>query len=182
MGRCKALLPLDGQPFIFHIIKKMVLVCRRIYIVTGFDEEEIVQAVQHGKKTISPHTSIHVISNPDYPRGMLTSLQAGIRTVSGTEWVLYHFVDQPGLPPEFYREFAGQAEAGYHWIQPGDGKRGGHPILLNRSLFPAILDLPVTRSLKDISRRDNTRKKIWNCSYEQIFQDIDNPDDFLNIK
>ncbi len=49
---------------------------------------------------------------------MFTSLQTGLTAAINSDWILYHFVDQPGLPNKFYQEFIKQIDDEHNWIQP----------------------------------------------------------------
>ena len=73
---------------------------------------------------------------------MFSSLKYGLNVEINAEWILYHFVDQPGLPEEFYQEFTEQMDNDYDWIQPSYNSKNGHPLLLQSSIFNSILELP----------------------------------------
>ena len=90
---------------------------------------------------------------------------------------LYHFVDQPGLPEKFYKEFKDQIDDEYDWIQPTYKNEKGHPLLLHKSIFNSILELTDDSSLKEISKNNEVKKKLWDCTHKEIFQDIDYPSD-----
>jgi molybdenum cofactor cytidylyltransferase len=111
---------------------------------------------------------------------MFSSLQVGLREISDCDWLLYHFVDQPHLPQGFYSKFIDQIEKAYNWIQPQDKDQKGHPILIHKSLFPDILDSNST-SLKEISHLHEIKKKIWNCKYPQVVEDIDTKEDYQKL-
>ena len=93
---------------------------------------------------------------------------------------MYHFVDQPHLHQQFYSEFIKQIETKFNWIQPEYNIKKGHPILLHSSLIPNILDSNST-SLKEISHLPEIKKKIWNCKYPQIVEDIDTNEDYQKL-
>ena len=111
---------------------------------------------------------------------MFSSLQVGLKQMSTCDWLLYHFVDQPHLPQNFYTGLINQIEKYYHWIQPEYNTKKGHPILLHNSMFPKILDSTST-SLKEISQSSEIKKKIWNCSYPQVVEDIDTNEDYQKL-
>ncbi|MDZ7765977.1 MAG: NTP transferase domain-containing protein [Melioribacteraceae bacterium] len=81
---------------------------------------------------------IKFVFNENYKSGMFTSLQAGL-TNTNTNWYLYHFVDQPSLPLNFYSDFANQIDDQSNWIQPTYQNRKGHPILFDNYVKEMIL-------------------------------------------
>ena len=174
MGKLKALLEYDQSIFIVNILTKMLKACDEVIVVLGHEAEKIQAVVNKNLK----NSKIKFIHNPDYTKGMLTSLQAGIKAIKNADWVLYHFVDQPGLPEGFYKQFADETDENFDWIQPQYDSRNGHPILINKNLFNEILQLPFEKSLRNVSYKVGVRKKYWQCSFHQIFQDIDYPEEY----
>jgi len=181
IGTFKPLLLYNGQSFISIILQKLYPSCDNVGIVTGYKKEQVEETI---KKCISDFNyyqhKIKLILNDQFEQGMFCSMQAGLKEMSDCDWLLYHFVDQPHLPPQFYHEFIGQIEKSYNWVQPEYNNKKGHPILLHNSLFPKILNLKST-SLKDISHSSEIKKKIWNCDYPQIIEDIDTKEDYQKL-
>ena len=182
MKHFKPLMSWQGEPLLLLIIKKMLPVCNSIVIVTGFRGDEVEQTIL---KLLDPelHEKVQCVHNPAYAEGMYGSLQTGFRTLHQSEWVLFHFVDQPGLPSTFYKEFTEQISPEYNWIQPRHNERNAHPILIHQELFPLIYQDNTYSSLRDISRLPVVKKKLWACSYPSVLFDIDTEDDwnkFLN--
>jgi len=179
MKSFKPLLNFDGKSFIISIVEKFIPVCEKIGVVTGFQREEVENEIN--KYALESNLNkIQIIHNPDYETGMFSSFKAGLKELSECDWLLYHFVDQPHLPNGFYPEFVNQIEIGFDWIQPEYNQKKGHPILINRSLFPKILDSKIT-SLKEISYSVQINKKIWACNYKQVNEDIDTKEDYLKL-
>jgi molybdenum cofactor cytidylyltransferase len=178
MGKPKALLLQDDLPFAIVISKKMILVCDKIVVVLGHSDEKIKIELQvFINNSDELRSSVKFITNEQYEKGMLTSLKSGLNEVKNSEWILYHFVDQPGLPEKFYREFRAQIDDEYDWIQPTYKNEKGHPLLIHNSIFNSILELPDDSSLKEISKNIEVKKKHWNCTHKDILQDIDYPSD-----
>ena len=112
---------------------------------------------------------------------MFTSLQKGLEKAKECDWILYHFVDQPHLPQNFYLEFYSQISDKFDWIQPAFSEKNGHPILLNKSLFDHIIYADENSTLKDLNNKLKINKKIWNCDYKEVLDDIDTPEDYINL-
>ena len=184
-GRMKKFKPLaiyKGKTFIHNIILKLNSVCEKIFVVTGFNsdklKEEITKTFSNEKEILG---KLNFIYNESYEQGMFTSLQKGISSASDCDWILYHFVDQPGLPKNFYGEFVKQINSEHNWIQPTNKNRNGHPILLGKDLFELIIKSSPDTSLRDINKNPLVKRKFWECDYKEIFQDIDNEDDYFKI-
>ncbi len=108
----KPLANYKGKAFIHNIILKLNPVCEKIFIVTGFNSEKLQKEVT---KTFSNEKEIlaklNFVCNENYEQGMFTSLQKGISAVLDCDWILYHFVDQPGLSDDYYDEFVKQIDS-----------------------------------------------------------------------
>lgn len=187
MGEFKPLMNYAGKTFLNQIISKLEPVCHCIIIVTGFNSEKLkAQTIktleEQGQDSIIK--KIRFVKNEDFEKEMFTSLQSGLKEIKNTcpetLWVLYHFIDQPGLPDDFYPAFIQNVDSSYNWIQPSFNKQNGHPILLGQELYNIILDSSESSSLREVSRNPAVRKKIWECSYKNVLQDIDTREDYLS--
>lgn len=178
MGKPKALLLREDLPFAIVILQKMQVVCESIVVVIGhlgdIIQEELKKYIEDNSQLMS---KVRFVNNKNYSEGMTTSLQCGLRVSKNSEWVLYHFVDQPKLSPEFYNNFVERISSDVNWIQPTFEGNTGHPILIHNSVFKLILDLSPHSSLRDLKSHPDIRKKFWPCNYSEILFDIDTPSD-----
>jgi len=177
MKKFKPLLNFKGKSFIQNVGLKLNSVCDKIIIVTGYK----TNAVEENVNELNIHPKIEFVFNPDFEKGMFTSLQAGLTKAIKSDWVLYHFVDQPGLAQKFYTDFVEQIDDKHNWVQPVTGKQKGHPILIKRDLFQIILDAPLNSNLRVIGSDQKVKKKFWECGYTEIFQDIDTEEDYSKL-
>jgi molybdenum cofactor cytidylyltransferase len=177
MKKFKPLLLYKNKSFLQNIALKLNKVCDKIIVVTGYKAEEVEENVNQ----LNLLSKIDFVFNPDYEEGMFTSLKAGLKKADDADWILYHFVDQPGLPFTFYSEFLSQIDDKYHWIQPAMENRRGHPILIKKELFDLILNEPDDSNLRAISNNPVVKKKFWECGYKEIFQDIDTEEEYLKL-
>ena len=187
-GRMKKFKPLadyKDHTFINSIINKLDHVCSRIIIVTGFRSDELKAEIIENLRNTNQSEIISKLNftfNAAYQDGMFTSLKKGISNADDCDWILYHFVDQPGLPDKFYPDFVRQVDSSYDWIQPVYNKQKGHPVLLGKNLLKLISEAPDDASLRDISRDSMVKKKFWDCDYKEIFQDIDTDEDYEKLE
>jgi molybdenum cofactor cytidylyltransferase len=177
MGKFKPLLSYKGKSFIQNIVLGLESVCDKIIVVTGYKANEVEENVNR----LNINSKIEFAFNPEYEKGMFTSLQKGLAQVKDSNWILYHFVDQPGLPQKFYTNFIKQIDEEHNWIQPKIKKQKGHPVLIKRDLFQIILDAPLNTNLRTISNDLKVNKKFWECGYTEIFQDIDTEEDYSKL-
>lgn len=176
MNSFKPILQLNNKPLVVLISEKLLKVCDEIFIVTGFKREMIEETVSAFLATELER--IKFVHNNNFHEGMFSSLKKGIAEAQNSDWLIYHFVDQPTLPDIFYEEFTKQISSDCSWIQPAYNSVKGHPILLNSSIYDLILDAEEKNSLREVSYNENIKKKIWDCNYHQILHDINKKDDF----
>jgi molybdenum cofactor cytidylyltransferase len=177
MNDFKPLLTLYGKTFLHLTIAKLLLICWKVVVVLGHRSDVVID---HLVK-ISLFDRINIVVNPYYKKGMFFSLQKGLFECMDADWILYHFVDQPNLPQNFYSEFLNQTDRQFDWIQPAYKKRKGHPILFNEKMQKKIIAANPYSNLRSLTR-EGLNKKIWNCKYDEILTDIDTPHDYNSLK
>jgi len=184
MKQFKPLMDFEGLPFIVQIIKKMSPVCSIVNIVTGHLADELQRTTENILEQMDSQlpAKINWIYNPNYKKGMFTSLQSGVKEAEKCDWLLYHFVDQPGIPDTFYTDFIREADDRFDWIQPEYRGKHGHPVLLNNFVMDKIITANEDENLNIICNMKNIRKKYYNCNYAQVLQDFDTPQDIVNFK
>ncbi|MBK7106355.1 MAG: nucleotidyltransferase family protein [Ignavibacteriae bacterium] len=178
MGKFKPLLIFNDKSFLQNIIEKLDLICEKIIVVTGFNENEILNLISIFNVKLK--SKIEIIHNENYEMGMFSSLQSGIRNIH-SDWVIYHFVDQPNIPYNFYSEFIKQIDIKYDWIQPMNKGRKGHPIIFGRKVISKILEKNYNSNLKELSFDSEINKYFFECDFPEILTDIDTTKDYKNI-
>lgn len=184
MKMFKPLAKYKGKTFLNNIIIKLDKICTEIIIVTGFNSDELktetIKSLK-GNNQSKALKKIKFVFNDLFQKGMFTSLQKGISEVKNCDWILYHFVDQPGLPSNFYQEFIKQLDSEYNWIQPSYKNQHGHPVLIGKELFEIIIKSSPDSNLREISKNSKVKKKYWECDYKEIFQDVNTEEDYLKM-
>ncbi|HET8775633.1 MAG TPA: NTP transferase domain-containing protein [Thermoanaerobaculia bacterium] len=134
-GQCKQVLRLGGKTILDHVLDHLrASAVDEIVVVLGAHAEEIRQQVRLPER---------VVTNPDYANGMSSSIQAGLRALpESAEAALIVLGDQPFVTPgtidlliDEYRRGRPQVVVPTH-----HGFRG-NPVLVDRSLFPEMLDI-----------------------------------------
>ncbi len=143
-----------------------------VLLVAGWRQEELKSGIRH--------RDITIIENPDYARGMFSSIQAGVKHLSPECPAFFVMpVDIPLVRPATVARLL-QTAAGHpeKIIYPVFGNRRGHPPLIPAGLVPAITAWQQDGGLKAIleSRADMALEIPVPDSY--IHFDMDTPDDF----
>jgi len=183
MGNFKPLIKLENQTFVTTVAKKLLSVCKNVTVVTGYKsnelEKEIRYSFQNENGTLSPN--VKCVFNPEYGSGMFSSVKTGLAEMKNSDWVIFHFVDQPMIPIGFYRELILQIDDSYDWIQPVYDLKQGHPVLFKNSVFPKILNAPTNYLMRLIREDEEVKKKYWVTDYKYILEDLDTQEDLLKI-
>jgi molybdenum cofactor cytidylyltransferase len=173
-GTPKALLPLRGKSFLQSILEAISEApIHDTVVVVGHHRNEIEQTVA---------ASARVVYNPDYERGMITSLQAGIRAlrpeVSGA---LLCLVDHPVVDAETIRSLMAHA-APSRIALPTFGGRRGHPVLFGSFVLQEILALPPFQGANIVVRKDPSRIVEVPVNSPGILVDVDTPEDYRKLQ
>jgi molybdenum cofactor cytidylyltransferase len=157
MGRNKLLMPFEGGTVIERTLDNLLASqAGEIVVVVGARAQEMGGAV--GKHPVT------IVLNPNYARGMSTSLVTGVQMVSKqAKFALVALADQPFVTPQTYDrliEAALSTDKGI--VVPVYRKQRGNPILIHAGYF-----LEVLRFTGDVGGRELL------ASY---------PDDVLEVK
>ncbi len=129
MGQPKPLLSINDRPLLDPVLDTV----RRSRV------DEIVVVLGHAADRVRKAVPLHgtvVVENPDYERGMSTSLQAGIRSAdSAAEAFLVVLGDQPFVSSETIDALVGSwKRGGARILIPTFLGKRGNPVLVDRSL------------------------------------------------
>ena len=148
----KVLLPWrDGLPMVRHVASKFVRASLEpVLVVTGRDAA-LVRAALAG-------LAVTCIHNPDFETGeMLSSVKAGLRALpAGCAASFIQPADMPCLPPAVIGQLLAAHEPGWNVAPRCDGRRG-HPVLLDRAYWAAMLGLPADARPRDALRASRLR-------------------------
>jgi molybdenum cofactor cytidylyltransferase len=165
MGRPKAFLPFRDGTFLSAITSILGAYCAPVIAVFGFDADRNIEMAQT--------LPIQAIANPNYPLGMLTSLQTGLRALpKGIDTVLFTLVDHPAISLKTV-EVILQSSAAIA-IPRFEGKRG-HPVLIRRQIIEEFLAEPATSKVRDVVDRHAAAIDYLNVVDPGISDDIDDP-------
>jgi molybdenum cofactor cytidylyltransferase len=153
-----------------------------IVVVTGGAREQVEAAVAHAAAAVSG-LPVRCVYNPDFAtREMLSSLQAGLRSLSpDVAAALVALGDQPQIDPAVAQAVAKRwGETRAEAVFPVFEGRRGHPVLFDRGLWPALLALPDTATPRDLL--STARVEVVPVETRSILDDIDTRADYEREK
>jgi molybdenum cofactor cytidylyltransferase len=176
-GKPKLLLPFGASTILGCVLDSVVSApIDRAYVVLGAWREAIEPFVRA--------YPVSIVINPDFDRGMLSSVQAGFRAIPPGEGAVFVIPgDHPGFAPTvFSRLLAARAEGGAGLVVPVFGGRGGHPLLVDlrfRADIEALDPAVGLRGLLDLHPESVGRIPLEEAG---IVLDIDTPDDYRKAR
>lgn len=125
-----------GIPLILHAVNSLKSSVTRLVVVTGHIHEPIVAL-------LGQDPQIEIVHNDQYPLGMFSSVQCGVKAIRADCLILPG--DVPFIQPSTLVKIL-KAE-GQVRVPTYEGKRG-HPLFFSLALREACLKEPVDSSLK----------------------------------
>jgi len=172
MGFPKALLRYRDETFLDTLIGLFSARCSPVIVVLGAHAERIRASVQR---------TAEFAVNPDYARGMTTSLQCGLRAVDAdAAGVLFTLVDHPAVAPATLDALLA-ATPGTRIHVPRYQDRRGHPIWFARNLIPEFLVLPQDGAARDVVRAHAAETAFLDLDDPGVVADIDDADAYLKL-
>jgi molybdenum cofactor cytidylyltransferase len=175
MDRLKQLLPYGEHTVIEQVVSTLLASpVDEVLVVTGH-EQEVVEAVL-------AKWPVRTVFNPDYADGeMLSSAQAGLRAVSaGSQAALLAVGDMPAIDGDVVaRLIQAYYTAGDDYVCiPSYQMRAGHPVLVPRLYWQAILSLPTGDNLRSVLRAESTPVQWVEVDTPSVLRDMDTPGDY----
>lgn len=176
MGRLKPLLDYEGETFLDRLISLLRPHCDPVLVVVG----EQADAVMSG---IARASEVRFLRNPEPEQGQLSSLQCGLREVPADRTgAIFTPVDYPAVRPETVAALARAFEAGDALVVvPVCAGRHGHPVVIHRSLFGELLELPAEATARDVLRRHVAGTRYVEVADEGILRDVDDPEAYKQL-
>jgi len=183
MGSDKALLEINGNPVIIHILNKVLKFSNHVYIVLGDNLDTVKREVQTHCKNSNAISFIH---NKLHKKGMFSSVQKGFEKVSGKNAVMLQLIDQPFISQNVYDELVSKFDPKYLITQPSfvkDGiKRSGHPLLFSPEFKDIVLSYSVDSQLNEVIKDNNESRKFIEVNDESILHNLNTKKDFNEKK
>jgi molybdenum cofactor cytidylyltransferase len=172
-GRNKLLAEIDGAAIIRRAAAAaLASSASRVIVVTGHDAPAVRDAL-HGLD----FTAVH---NPDYARGLSTSLRAGIAGIpADMDAALVMLGDMPFVTPRLIDELsetqAANPEA--RIVMPVCGGKRGKPVLWHRSLFAELQAIEGDIGARNLFARYARNLVELPTADEAVLADVDTAED-----
>ena len=172
----KVLLPWrDGLPIVRHVAQKYVLAAGGpVIVVTGRDAAQVCAAVSD--------LDLSCAHNPDFATGeMLSSLKVGLRALSlDLKAAFIQPADMPCVPRSLPIQLAKAHERGWNVAPQCDGRRG-HPVLLDRAYWGAMLALPAGAKPRAVVEAARERLRLIDVDDRGVLLDLDTPQAYEGV-
>lgn len=173
MGKLKALLPVGGEPMIRLTAKKLLEAdAEEIVAVTGYRREEI-EAALAGLPVRFAHNENYAVTQ------MFDSVKLGLRAVPEEYGrVLSCPVDCPSFQTDTARQLL---EIWGDFVTPLYNGKAGHPIVIDRSAFPAVLAYEGEGGLRGAMEQEGLFTRYLAVNDGGILADVDTPRDYETL-
>jgi molybdenum cofactor cytidylyltransferase len=169
MGQPKQLLQLDGRPLYTWALQTALSVCQNVILVQGAVDLEA---------SLAPDERLHLVTNRNWAKGMLGSLQAGLKMRQHPQ-VFVIPADLPMVRRETYYSLAGamgKASAAY----PVCNGRRGHPVLIGPEAISRIETAdPGLKAMNVIAPLLPLALELGDTG---IYRDIDTPEEWEKVR
>jgi len=171
MGFPKALLRYRDETFLDTLIGLFAARCSPVIVVLGAQAERIRDGAGR---------TAEFVVNPDYTRGMTSSLQCGLRVLGGDpKGVLFTLVDHPAVMPATLDQLLTEPHSRLR--VPRYQRRRGHPIWFARDLIPEFLAIPEDGAARDVVRAHAAETEWVDLDDPGIVADIDDAEAYLKL-
>jgi len=180
MERKKELLPVDGEPMIRTVVRKLLGSAKidEVIVVLGHEANGV-------GATLSGITDerLELIGNGRYSEGMGTSLaHAAQACLWGTNAIVVALGDAPFFSTEDVKALLDAHAGGAAIAVPVFQGRRGHPVVLDGSFREELEGLTGDTGARQILERESASVVEVELSDDGFLVDIDDPDDYEAVK
>jgi len=173
MGAQKLLLPFGGKKVITHIVDEL-LASRidQVIVVVGSDSDLIEGELSQ--------RSVGIVANPDYSRGMLSSVRCGMEILpSECSAVMVVLGDQPSISRKLIDEMILTfGKTGKGILVPCYHGKHGHPLLFMVKYREEIMTSFDETGLRELLTAHPEELFEMDVSDSSVLSDIDSPEDY----
>lgn len=171
-GRPKALLPIGSETALERVVRLSREVgIDRVGAVVGRHAAEVGPLVPR---------EADVIANPEWARGRTGSVQAGLSWAGAADGILLWPVDHPFVAARTVERILAASESDplALWTLPSLGERGGHPIVIRRSAFAAVLAMAPDAPLRAMLPHLGVQVRRVPVDDPAVLDGTDTPDEY----
>lgn len=171
--RNKLLLPVSGQPLIRRTVASVLQGgFSEVVVVLGHQAEEVERALSS--------LGVRTVYNPDFGRGQVSSVRAGLAALRPVDAVAVCLGDQPLLTPsDLSRLRSAYAErAAGDVLVPTHGGVRGNPVVLSWQATRETLEGGANFGCRQLMDEHAHRVSFWDSQCERFVRDVDRPSDY----
>ena len=178
MGQLKALLPWQGTSLLKHQVASLRAGgVDRVVVVLGHRSDEL-------KAELAEIEGVSWQLNPDYLQGKTTSIKAGLSTLGKEQLdaILILNVDQPRSADVIRSLLKEHLSQGSLITIPTHNGRGGHPIILSRSLLDELREIDEeTYGIKAVVQRHRDATRRVEKDTPEVLWDLNTPEEYQRV-
>ena len=176
MGSPKALLPYQGRPFLEHLLditRHPKITTRRV--VLGVHAEPIAKAIHL--------PADEVVINADWDQGLLSSIQAALRSLpTGLDGMLHCLIDHPLISASLVGELIATFYSSHAPIVlPLFEGRRGHPVIFSAKLFPELQAAPLDVGARAVVWAHRSEIGQFPTNEEGCVLNLNDPETFARV-
>ncbi len=170
MGTPKALLRFHNETFLDRLIRLFSAAANPVIVVVGEHASVIRSGIERASQAV-------FAVNPDPERGMLSSLQIGLRAVPHhVSAAMFMPVDHPHLEAATIQALLSRfEETGAPVTVPSYAGVHGHPVCITRTVIDQLLALSPNAMASDVIHRYISQTSYIEVADPAVVSDIDDP-------
>jgi molybdenum cofactor cytidylyltransferase len=176
MGFPKPLLELAGETFLDRLILSFSERCSPVIAVLGYHADRVAGGIRRASLA-------SLVTNPEPERGMLNSLQCGLRAVpDDCVGAVFTPVDYPCIQPATVSALVDaltSSEAPV--VIPTHAGQRGHPVGIGRPLLVELLALKPDEQARNVIRRHRDQTQFVAVDDSGILNDVDDPEAYRRL-
>lgn len=176
MRQPKQFLSLHGKPLFRYAVETAVhSELDPVIVVSGAHTERV-------KKNIRD-LPVNVIHNPNFAKGMSSSLKTGVKAIQDKVSAAFVFLaDQPFVPVSVVNRlreaYVFSKSKNIKVVRPRYASTPGHPVLFAKQIFPELLNIEGDRGAQDVIRQHITELQYVDFDNPLWGVDIDTPEEW----
>lgn len=169
MSQWKLLRDYKGKSIIKQALDNASVYSDRVIIIGGYRFDELCDHLSERKNIV-------IVENPDYAKGMMTSIKAALPYVK-TDLFFITLGDLPLISPQIYKDMS--VSSFDEVLFPVHRGRRGHPVLIKRTLSGIISKAEDSDKMKSVLSKSSISELEVNTT--GIFEDIDTDADYRTL-
>ena len=176
----KLLLPFQSKPLVVHMIEQLKQSdASEVLIVLGHQADELFRLLVD----YSPY----LVLNPDFQKGMTTSIQAGVSAASHkANGYMICLSDLPLITTAAYNQLIQTFEEKHKTnpeliLQPERAGKRGNPVIFSAHYRSQILQHPHMEGCKQIIQANPQHLRTLPVQSDHFFRDMDTPGDYKEL-